>query len=394
MPAMTTVIVSTGSYAMGTNYRVLGLARSARELGLDVHILLPGLRENHKWFPEGHYGGVPIHFMRCGAFAEACDKYEILCALRPQFVHCVDVVLRCFPVCLAYRMTQPCELIVDIDEHLSRIKLFALWKRIYFRVCENIVKRYADRLVVASRFLEQWFGRPKSRPILYLPNGVDLELFRKQQCGWEQLKLEWGGRKVVTYFGALTSHYDADLVFDAAVKILNRRQDLVFVFVGGGEMLDSFRERNRQTGLGNAIQFRGFVPDELVPRYLCAADVLVFPIRDNWWNRARCPGKVYQFAATKAPIVTNPVGEVLEALCDRAWYFRDGDGDDLIRVLEECLEARPGSRSPSEALARRHDWRARARSYCEFLSNGHAERSRETACEDDRRVASPGVSSR
>lgn len=368
MSTMRTVFVSTGSpHDMGTNYRVLGLARHAKDLGLDVHVLLPGLPANRQWLPEGHYGGVPIHFTACGAYEEVRDKYRLLCSLRPDFVHCIDVVKRCFPPSVAYRASHRCELIVDIDEHLSRIKMFGFTKRMYFRICENLAKRYADRLVVASRFLESWFGQPPRQPILYLPNAVDLDLFEQQRVGWEELKLKWGGRKVAMYFGSLSSHYDADMVFDAAVKLLGRRKDLVFVFVGSGEMLGTLRRKAIEAGLEDSIQFCGFVPDEAVPKYLSAADALVFPIRDNWWNRARCPGKVYYFTAAMAPIVTNPVGEVREALGNRAWYFKDGDTDDFLRVLEQCLATGRDARCPDQTLASLHCWRERAQSYLRFL---------------------------
>ncbi len=368
---MRVVLVSTGSHQMGTNYRVLGLASSARRLGLDVHIILPGLPENRRWFPENHYEGVPIHFTRCGTLAEIYDKFRILHSLLPQFVHCTDVVLKCFPVSAAYRATHRCELIVDIDEHLSRIHLFGPFKCLYFRVAENLAKYYADRLVVASRFLEKWFGRPGRQPILYLPNGVDLEFFDRQKCGWEELKKQWEGRKVVTYFGALSSHYDADLVFEAATRLLVQRKDLVFLFVGDGAMRSVFLERAERQGLTDGFQFCGFVPDEQVPKYLCASDVFVFPIRDNWWNRARCPGKVYHFTAAMAPIVTNPVGEVREALGDCAWYFKDGDTADLSRVLEQCLATRENRGCLTREFAESHSWEKRAKDYIQFLETGN-----------------------
>lgn len=364
------VIVSTGSHSMGTNYRILSLAQSAKRLGLDVHIILPGLVENQEWFGDRQYDGVPIHFTRIGALLEMYDKYRILRSLKPQFVHCVDVVRKCFIPSVAYRLMNQCVLIVDIDEHLSRIKLFGVLHRFYLRVCENLAKRYADRLIVASRFLEQWFGEPKRCPVLYLPNAVDLEGFQKMRTGWETLKLQWGGKKVVMYFGNLSSHYDADMVFEAAEKILMKRRDLVFVFVGGGEILASLRDRSKELHLEDNIQLCGFVPDEAVPKYLSAADVFVFPIRDNWWNRARCPGKVYYFTAAMTPIVTNPVGEVYEALGDCAWYFKNGDIDDFIRVTEECLLNGRANRCPDVELANRHNWLRRAEAYCEFLNEG------------------------
>ena len=374
MSNMRTVFVSTGSQIWGTNYRVLGLARNLYKLGLDVHVLLPDLPENREWFPEGHYEGVPIHLTKPGALSEPRSKFQMLRTLRPSVVHCAGVIKPCFPAAAAYRANHNCELIVDFDEHLSRIKMHGAARRLYYLFAENVARRYADRIVVASRFLERWFCEPHRQPVLYLPNAADLDLFRQQQSGWQELRARWGGRKVVTYFGALSPHYDADMVFDAAVMMLRRRRDLVFVFVGGGELLGTLRARAQQIGLEDSIQFCGFVPDELVPKYLSAADALVFPIRDNWWNRARCPGKVYQFMAAMVPIVTNPVGEVWEALGNRAWYFKDRDVDDFVHVLENSLATGKDNRCPDELLARQHSWHSQAESYLAFLDSGLGEK--------------------
>jgi glycosyltransferase involved in cell wall biosynthesis len=367
MSQMRTVFVSTGSQENGTNYRILGLARSASKLGIDAHIILPGIANNFAWLPESHYDGVPIHFTSPNALNEFKEKYALLCALKPQFVHCVAVSIRCFPACFAYRIMHRCELIIDLDEHMSRIKLFGWRRRALFLAFEFLAKHRADRLIVASRFLEKLFGGRKRQKVLYLPNGVDLELFEQQRLGWETLKRQWGSCKVVTYFGTLSSHYDADMVLEAAERILATRHDLVFLFVGGGEMLKPFRERINRSGLDDRIHFCGFVPDEAVPKYLCASDAFVFPIRDNWWNKARCPLKVYSFVAAMVPIVTNAVGEVSEALGDKAWYFKDGDIDDFIRVLEECLALGRNGPCPDQTMVDRHSWKARAEEYTHFL---------------------------
>lgn len=297
------------------------------------------------------------------------SKYEVLGRLRPRFVHCIDVIQPCLPPAAAYRMRHPCRLIVDLDEHLSRIEMFGRARRLFYRLGEHASVHGADRMVVASRFLQKHFGALRPDSAFYLPNAVDLDLFLEQRSGWEELKRQWGDRKVVVYFGALQANYDADMVFEAAVEIVSRRRDVVFVFVGGGALLQSLRDRTKELRLENSIHWCGFVPDELVPKYLSAADALVFPIRDTWWNWARCPGKVYYFTAALAPIVTNAVGEVKEALGDRAWYFKNADVPDLIQVLEACLAAGRNQCCPDLKMAQQHSWRARAESYLRFLEN-------------------------
>src|SRR5579863_2814930 len=365
---MRIAFVTTGTLKnWGTNYRILGLASCLVQQRVDAHILLPGHSENRLQFPGSHYKGAPIHFAETGAWSEMRSKYQILRELRPDVVHCMDVIKRSFPSSLAYCTRYSVPLIVDIDEHLS--KVFRFPKNLYALLGERVALRRADSIIVASRFLEKVFLKRRSGggSLLYLPNGADLDYFLQHADGSQKVRQRWAGRKIVTYFGSLLPRYDADIVLEAAIRMLEKRRDLIFVFIGTGPLLESYRRRTAELRLEKWFDWRGFVPDEEVPGYLSASDALVFPIRDNWTNRARCPGKLYHFAAAMVPVVTNPVGEIKEALGDRAWYFREGDTDDFIRVLERCLKAGRDSLCADAALAARHSWQARDRVYLGFL---------------------------
>jgi len=364
---MKIAFVSTGTLStFGSTYRVLGLARQLCQQGLDVHVLLPGLPDNRARFPDRCYHGAAIHFSECGAWSEMRSKYEILKSIRPDVVHCIDVVKRCFLPSAAYRCRNACRLVVDIDEKLSVVYRFP--KNLYAYVAERTAFWYADDMIAASRFLETEVAAYRSTRILYLPYASDLEFFIQNRQGWEATRQRWPGRRIVTYFGSLYPRYDAGLVFDVAVKILRKRRDTVFLFMGTGPLLEGLRAKTAELGLNEFMHWLGFVPDEDVPKYLTASDCLVFPIRDNRMNRARGPSKTYHYIAAMVPIVTNPVGEVCEALGERAWYFKDGDANDFEEVLEQCLDAPESEqRRPDPEMAERHSWRQRADVYLRYL---------------------------
>ena len=84
------------------------------------------------------------------------------------------------------------------------------------------------------------------------------------------LRERFGGRKIVFSLGRMTYYKGFDVLIDAA-RLLPA--DAVVVAGGGGELLQSHRERVAAEGLAGRIEFIGRIPDEDIPGYFEAASV-------------------------------------------------------------------------------------------------------------------------
>jgi glycosyltransferase involved in cell wall biosynthesis len=81
---------------------------------------------------------------------------------------------------------------------------------------------------------------------------------------------------VALFAGALdrAHHFKRlDLVIDALAKVQAR--DLVLLVVGGGELLEEYRERARTAGVRDRVRFAGAQPHAQLPEFMRAADLLV-----------------------------------------------------------------------------------------------------------------------
>lgn len=84
------------------------------------------------------------------------------------------------------------------------------------------------------------------------------------------LRQRFGGRKIVFSLGRMIYYKGFDVLIDAA-RLLPA--DAVVVVGGGGELLQTYRDRVAAEGLAGRIEFVGRIPDEDIPGYFEAASV-------------------------------------------------------------------------------------------------------------------------
>ena len=94
------------------------------------------------------------------------------------------------------------------------------------------------------------------------------------------LKSELGlkERKVVLYVGRLSAEKYPDDVVKCARHVADRRDDVVFLFVGDGPMRDDLQRLTNSIGLAEHVQILGFEPQERVRDLMYTADVIVSPL--------------------------------------------------------------------------------------------------------------------
>jgi glycosyltransferase involved in cell wall biosynthesis len=287
--------------------------------------------------------------------------------MRPTVVHAIGTGRATFWPALRYRQTENSSaLVTDIDERLSAVYPFP--KNLIMRRWENIALAQSDMVVVVSEEMQKMFSQisPSAR-LTYLPNAVDLEMFDRHADRAESVRQQLGGREIVTYMGFLLPRYRTDRVLRVARRVRDERPGVHFVIVGKGPERQRLEGIVRDLGIEDDVTFTGFVSDEDLPGYLAASDALLFPIEDTHMNRARCPNKTYVYCAARVPIVTNPVGEVHNALGEHARYFDYESDESFASAIIETLDT--GQPRPPRELAQQHSWAKRTREYVSALNS-------------------------
>jgi putative colanic acid biosynthesis glycosyltransferase WcaI len=192
--------------------------------------------------------------------------------------------------------------------------------------------------------------------LLFLPNGVDTDLFRPMppdSALARRLGLE--GKQIILYAG--NHGYIAGLEHALfAAEMLAAHAKLHFLFVGGGSEKPRLLELARRLNLHNAT-FLDPVPVNELPAYTSLASFCLVTLRDCPLSEGARPAKTFVMMASGKPVVLSAAGE----------------GTQMIRESGGGIVAPPGdpaaiagailSLSQEPALAQ--DMGARARRYVE-----------------------------
>ena len=113
--------------------------------------------------------------------------------------------------------------------------------------------------------------------VLYIPNGIDTDLFRRDPQSREQIRSQLGiptGTKLLVWASRLHPQKGAHLALEA-FHALNDR-DWRFLMIGDGSELRRLVAQAARLNLNERVIFKGGIPHELLPAWLGAGDVFVF----------------------------------------------------------------------------------------------------------------------
>lgn len=143
------------------------------------------------------------------------------------------------------------------------------------------------------------------------------------------------GKKVVLYTGTLESYQGVDLLIESAARILCRREDVIFVFVGGKpRQVHRCRQRANDLGLLPHVRFLGEKPTEEISDFVRLASILVSP-RVKGKN---IPSKIYSYLKSGKPIVATDIVAHRQVLNSEIAVMVPPDPDSLAAGIVSILD--------------------------------------------------------
>jgi glycosyltransferase involved in cell wall biosynthesis len=191
------------------------------------------------------------------------------------------------------------------------------------RALEAGVFQEADLLLPLTRacaeILEERYGAPSDR-VVVVPDATTPPV--------GPLPPRDASNRTVVYAGQLYRWKGVDTLLEAMAELTEAR---LIVLGGRGRPDDpdllARRERARDLGIADRVDFRGFVPHAEVRAAIAGASVAVLPLPDNLMARFfTSPLKLFDYMAAGAPIVASDLPTVREVL---------GDGDNALLVPPE-----------------------------------------------------------
>lgn len=186
-----------------------------------------------------------------------------------------------YPLRLAYQAGVPVRIAHSHNDTSLLQAKAGLWRRMYLRLMEKWIDRYATVGLAASRkaaaalFGPRWSADPRWQVLHY---GIDLIPFqgRVETAG---VRAELGipaDAFVIGHVGRFVEQKNHAFLVDIATEVAKRQPNMFLLLVGDGRLRPIIEQKVAQAGLANQVIFAGVRPD--VPRLMLGSmDVFLFP---------------------------------------------------------------------------------------------------------------------
>jgi len=233
---------------------------------------------------------------------------------------------------------------------------------------ERQLVQCSQSVITCSRAMEyevtQYFGVARER-VYVIPNGVDAQRFDALRIAdLSDFRAQYArpDEKLIFHVGRLVYEKGADLLVEAAPRVLNRVPKAKFVIAGRGPLLPALSQRVHEMYLTDKILLSGFVSDDDRDRLYVAADLCVFPSRYEPFGIV-----ALESMAAGTPVVVSDVGGLgtvvdhgqtgltsyPENVDSLAWA--------IIQVLEDTEAAASKAKRALETVQERMTWPVIAR---------------------------------
>lgn len=188
----------------------------------------------------------------------------------------------------------------------------------------------ADKIIAVSNYTKnkiiEGYGISESK-IDVVHNAIEFDGIKKNKT--------YNRKKIVLYLGRLSMHKGPDYFIKAAKKVLEHRDDILFVMAGSGELLPKMIDLACSLGIGDKILFTGRLKDREVKKIYEAADLYVLPSVSEPFGIT-----ALEAASNGVPVITSKNAGVREVLtnCLEADFW---DVDEIANKIISVIKYKP-----------------------------------------------------
>ena len=345
--------------------QVMKACQALMQLGHHVMLIVPGIPHQSIDLKQ-HYGlqmNFPIEWLSSASRRmftwQSAQRAD---ALKP------DLLYTWFPQSAVFGLLYKIPTIFEI--HIQPTGVFGpAWHRAFAKLPGR--KRLVSITRALVEVLEHDYNtRMKPDDVVIAPNGVDLERFASLPSTPELARqtLNLPSAPTVMCTGHLYAGRGADL-FLALAKSIPQAQ---FIWVGGrSEDVTAWKQRADAQNIPN-ITFTGFIPNQRLPLYQSAADILLMPYSHSIMGSSgtadsasvASPMKMFEYMASGRAIVTADLPVIREMLNEKNAVFCEPDQLENWRlgieklIDDEARRVKLGNQARQDV--QRYTWLARA----------------------------------
>jgi glycosyltransferase involved in cell wall biosynthesis len=230
----------------------------------------------------------------------------------------------------------------------------------------------SNGIICISDYLRKFYRSvgAREKKLLLVPSTVDFTRFEGNFSSFFDFRY-------ICYCGSLTYTKDGvHILLESFARITDKYPDIRLVLIGKADTLEdeqNLRALAQRLGTDQKTHFTGVLSRDLIPAYLCNAEVLVLSRPKSIVADAGFPSKVTEYLSTGKPIVVTRVGEIPVYLTDNvnAFLAEPDDIDDFANKLDYVLSNYQSSLEVGikgkELVASTFNYRYQSKRIIEFL---------------------------
>jgi glycogen synthase len=186
----------------------------------------------------------------------------------------------------------------------------------YINGSEWLLTYEAARVICCSQFMAKEVTNVLSVPVdktHVIPNGIDpkrMRLTTVEKADLQAFRQRWADpdEKLAFFVGRMVPEKGAQVLIDAALRVLSTWPKMKVVIAGGGQNAHLIAQTTA-LGLSNRILFPGFVTESELRKFYAVADVAVFPSLYEPFGIV-----ALEAMAAGVPVITSDVGGFTEII--------------------------------------------------------------------------------
>ena len=195
-------------------------------------------------------------------------------------------------------------------------------------------------------------GQMQPERVFIVRSGPDTQRFRLME---PEPDLKQGRRYMCSYLGKMCEQDGVDYMV-RAIKALTEdrgRDDILFVFMGGGPAQPDIVKYAETLGVSQHCHFTGYLPDDDISRYLSTTDVAVDPDPKTIWSDKSTMNKIMEYMFFGCPIVAFDLKENRVSAQDSAVFVTPNSEVEMADAIETLLADEARCSSMGEAGKKR-----------------------------------------
>lgn len=237
----------------------------------------------------------------------------------------------------------------ELQRHISDLEWWLTYESYRVICCSEYMRAELRRI----------FQVPEDK-LTVIVNGVRADDFAKVHPNLSQWRRDWATpeEEIVLYVGRHVFEKGIDLLLAAAPRVLARRPRTKFIIAGKGPHHEDLKQQAEALGLGERVNFPGFVDDLTRNSLYHLAEVAVFPSRYEPFGIV-----ALEAMAAKTPVIVSDVGgfaETVQHEVNGLTFFAGNANslaDTIIRLLEDKALARKLQERAWQDVLGKYDWK-------------------------------------